>query len=195
MDLTAFDAAVALRAAPKAVSPEARAALVQTIGQRTLAKGEHLFRQGDSAQTLYFIQAGLLRYYYLADGAEHTGQFFDEGMFLADVFALTTGAPGTQNIDALEASVVLTIPRAALLAAYDADHAFERFGRRIMEEVVAGSQRRSASLLQKTPEERYAHFVAMRPGVARRVPQYVIASYLGITPEALSRIRRRRLGG
>ncbi|MDX2235877.1 MAG: Crp/Fnr family transcriptional regulator, partial [Hyphomonadaceae bacterium] len=180
--------------APKVVSAAARAALVQAIGERRLTRGEHLFREGDRAQTLYFIQSGLLRYYYLADGSEHTGQFFDEGMFLADVFSLTTDAPGSQNIDALEATVVLTIPRAALYAAYDADHAYERFGRRVMEEVVAGSQRRSASLLQKTPEERYAHFIAARPSVARRVPQYVIASYLGITPEALSRIRRRRAG-
>jgi CRP-like cAMP-binding protein len=62
-----------------------------------------------------------------------------------------------------------------------------------MEEGVAGSQRRTANLLQLKPDERYARFVASRPELARRVPQFLIASYLGITPEALSRIRRRRL--
>jgi CRP-like cAMP-binding protein len=69
----------------------------------------------------------------------------------------------------------------------------ERAGRRWMEEGVAGSQRRTANLLQLKPQERYARFVATRPELARRVPQFLIASYLGITPEALSRIRRRRL--
>ena len=192
MDMTIFTDAVARYSAPLRATDRATAALLQTISTRKVAKGEHLFRQGDTAQALYFVTAGLLRYYYLADGVEHTGQFFNEGMFVADVAALTTGSPGLQNIDALEAAEVLVIPRAALFAAYDADQAYERFGRRIMEEVVAGSQRRSASLLMLSPEERYERFLAARPQVARRVPQYTIASYLGITPEALSRIRRRR---
>lgn len=195
MDLTNLADAVARYSAPLRATERAMTAFLQSVSVRKVDEGEHLFRQSDTAQALYFVGAGLLRYYYLADGVEHTGQFFDEGMFVADVAALTTGAPGLQNIDALEASEVMVIPRGALFAAYDADQAFERFGRRIMEEVVAGSQRRSASLLMLSPEERYERFLAVRPNVARRVPQYTIASYLGITPEALSRIRRRRTTG
>ena len=80
----------------------------------------------------------------------------------------------------------------ALNAAYDADHALERFGRRLVEEAMSGSQRRTASFLQLSPEERYTRFVATRPEIFRRVPQFLTASYLGITPEALSRIRGRR---
>ena len=77
------------------------------------------------------------------------------------------------------------------MAAYDADHAVERFGRIMVEGALMGSQRRTAGLLSLSPDERYRRFVATRPEVARRVPQYLIASYLGITPEALSRIRGR----
>ena len=179
--------------APLVVSSRARDALAQTVTARRLSKGEHLVREGDTAAHLYFVCTGVLRYYYLADGVEHTGQFFDAGMFLADVHSVSTGAPAEQNIDALESSDVLCIPLAAVRAAYDADHAYERFGRRVMEEAMAGSQRRSANLLKLSPEERYARFIATRPDVARRVPLYVIASYLGVTPEALSRIRRRRV--
>lgn len=113
-------------------------------------------------------------------------------MVVTDVFGFTTGSPALQNIDALAESELLAIPRAAWYAAYDADHAVERFGRRLMEEAMAGSQRHSASLLRLSPEQRYARFVETRPNTARRVPLYVVASYLGITPEALSRIRRRR---
>ena len=109
---------------------------------RTLAKGQHLTRQGEPSQALYFVRSGLIRYYYLADGVEHTGQFFDEGTVVADVHALLTGGSGLQNIDALEPSVVLEIPRSALQMAFDEDHALERTGRRWMEEGMAGSQRR-----------------------------------------------------
>ena len=194
MDTSMLDAAVASRAAPFVPTPQVQAAFRAALRERSLQKGEHLFREGDPGDALYFVRKGLLRYYYLADGIEHTGQFFDEGKFVGDVFALTTGAPGLQNIDALEPSEVLVIPTTTLTASYDADQAFERFGRRVMEEAMAGSQARTASLLKLSPQERYSRFVAMRPEVARRVPQYVVASYLGITPEALSRIRRRRIG-
>ncbi len=96
-----------------------------------------------------------------------------------------------QAVQAIGAARVLRLPREALLAAYGADHAVERFGRLMIEEALVGSQRRSANLLTLTPDERYRRFVETRPEVARRVPQYLIASYLGITPEALSRIRGR----
>lgn len=181
-------------AAPLKPHPTAEAAFMGALHERTLTKGQHLLREGDPGEAIFFVRSGLLRYYYSADGVEHTGQFFDEGTFVADVFALTSGAPSLQNINALEASEVIVIPLAAMMAAYDADHGFERFGRRMMEAALAGSQRRTASLLKLSPAARYRRFVEMRPEVARRVPQYTIASYLGITPEALSRIRRRRSG-
>ena len=91
-----------------------------------------------------------------------------------------------------QAGDFLEEPVEALNAAYDADHALERFGRRLVEEAMSGSQRRTASFLQLSPEERYTRFVATRPEIFRRVPQFLTASYLGITPEALSRIRGRR---
>lgn len=168
-------------------------ALTRAARTQLVRKGEHLCRQGDVATSLFLVRSGLLRYYYLAAGIEQTGQFFETGMFVADVFALTRSAPSLQNIDALTDSEVLVIPRKALYAAYDADHAIERFGRILMEEAMAGSQRRTASLLQLTPAQRYETFLRVRPGVAASVPLYVAASFLGVTPEALSRIRRRRV--
>ena len=95
-------------------------------------------------------------------------------------------------MDALRPTEVLVIPRTTLLAAYQADPAMERFGRRMMEAAMVGSQRRTASLLQLNPAERYDRLVAMRPQVIAQAPQYIVASYLGVTPESLSRIRRRR---
>lgn len=179
-------------AAPLVPGEPALARLLAASRERTIAKGTHLARAGDPAEALFFVRGGILRYYYLHDGVEHTGQFFTAGMAVADVGALTMGTPALQNIDALSESLVLAIPRTDLLAAYDADHAIERFGRRIIEMAMAGSQRRSAALLMASPEDRYRQFVAARPEVAKAVPQYIIASYLGITPESLSRIRARK---
>ncbi|KPF67319.1 hypothetical protein IP88_12400 [alpha proteobacterium AAP81b] len=178
-----------------AIDPKVLATLLASVRPRRVLRGEHLCRQGEPSDSVVFIRSGLLRYYYLADGNEHTGQFFDEGMLVGDVFTMTGGAPALQNIDALEASELLVLPIAALHAAYAADHGLERFGRRLIEIGMVGSQRRTAALLQLSPEARYDRFVATRPEVARRVPLYLVASYLGITPEALSRIRRRRVQG
>jgi CRP-like cAMP-binding protein len=142
---------------------------------------------------LFFVARGLLRYYYLdpESGQERTGQFFDEGRVFTDAASFLGRQPATQSIEALEPSEVLGLPRAAVYAAYERDHAVERFGRVMVEEALVGSQRRAANLLTLSPEERYRAFVQGRPEVARRVPQYLVASYLGITPEALSRIRGR----
>lgn len=178
-------------AAPLVPGEPALLRLLAATRAQAVSKGAHLARAGEAAEDLYFVRAGILRYYYLADGVEHTGQFFSTGMAVADVAALTGGVPAQQNIDALAAATVLAIPRAALQAGYDADHGLERFGRRIIELAMAGAQRRSASLLIASPEQRYRHFIKSRPEVAAAVPQYVIASYLGITPESLSRIRAR----
>jgi len=194
MDLTQLKQAILDLAAPRVPSDEALNALLSSVREQTFDKGRHLARAGDPSEGLWFIRQGLVRYYFLADGVEHTGQFFDEGMFFADVFALTTGGAGLQNIDALEPTQAQLIPRSTLLAAYDGDHALERFGRRLIENAMAGVQRRNAALLQLSAEARYERFLATRPEVVRRMPQYVIASYLGITPEALSRIRKRRVG-
>jgi len=160
---------------------------------QSVAKGTTVLRAGDVAEYLFHIDAGLLRYYYLDEetGDERTGQFFDEGGTVTDAASFLTGAPGTQSIAAVEDSVLLLVPRAALLRAYDEDHATERFGRKMVEAGFLGSQRRAANLLNMSPDDRYRHYVQTRPEIVRRVPQYLLASFLGITPESLSRIRGR----
>ncbi len=178
-------------AAPMVPGPSVLAQMLTGVRAREVAKGEHIGRAHEPAGHLFFVRSGIFRYYYLADGVEHTGQFFSAGMVVADVAALTAGLPALQNIDALTDGAILVIPRNALLAAFDSDHAIERFGRRIIEQAMVGAQRRSAALLMSTPEQRYRQFLKSRPEVAAVVPQYVIASYLGITPESLSRIRAR----
>ncbi len=179
--------------APLEPGQAAEEAFSAALAVRHYGKGEPLARAGEMSRHLFFVRSGLIRYYYLSDGIEHTGQFFGPGMFAADVLSVTTDVPAVQTFDALEPTVAVLVPVEALRRAYDSDHAFERFGRRMIEIGMAGSQRRTANLLMRSPEERYDDFVRRRPEVTRSVPQYIIASFLGITPESLSRIRNRRL--
>lgn len=188
-----FAALILRTVAPLAPLDQTIAQLARACDLAALDKGQDLLRGGEVAGHVYFVVKGLLRYYFTdpATGEERTGQFFDEGRLFTDATSFLSQTPATQAIQALEASVVLCVPRPALYAAYAQDHAIERFGRLMVEEALMGSQRRSTNLLTLAPEDRYRTFMALRPEVARRVPQYLIASYLGLTPEGLSRIRGR----
>jgi CRP-like cAMP-binding protein len=171
--------------------------LLRGTRHRVLSKGDHILRAGTLADEVFFVHQGLLRYYFndpTDGGQERTGQFFDEGIVVTDAESFLARVPAEQNFEALETSSVVVLPRTVLNAGYDADHAIERFGRLMLEEALIGSQRRARRLLTLQPEDRYRRFVETRPEVARRVPQYLIASYLGLTPESLSRIRRRIAG-
>lgn len=184
---------IARSAAPLVPGPDALSRLISAGRVMTVPKGVAVLKAGDVAELLFFVETGLLRYYYIdaETGDVRTGQFFDEGAVVTDAASFLTGAPATQTVEAVEASTVFTIPRAAVMRGYDEDHAIERFGRKMVEGGFLGAQRRAANLLNLSPDERYRHFVENRPGIARRVPQYLLASFLGITPESLSRIRGR----
>lgn len=195
--LAAFTKRLQIAAAPLVPGEKALAHLQQGVRHKVLAKGDHILRAGTVADEVFFVHRGLLRYYFNDpndDGQERTGQFFDEGIVVTDAESFLARLPAEQNFEALEQSSIVVLPRAVLQAGYDEDHAIERFGRLMLQEALIGSQRRAGRLLTLQPEDRYRRFIETRPEVARRVPQYLVASYLGLTPESLSRIRRRIAG-
>lgn len=162
---------------------------------RKLRRKEVLLQEGDISHSVAFINKGCVRYYYLVDGEEHTGQFFFENSFVTDYESFIREEPSRQNIDALEKSELLLLTKTNLYQLYNENPKFERFGRLMAENAYLGLRRRNNELLNLNPEERYLQLIKQRPKVIERIPQHYIASYLGIQPESLSRIRKRIISG
>lgn len=168
------------------------AALQALLQPRQLAKKELLLREGDICRTVAYIEYGALRYFYTVQGEERTGQFFFEHDWYTDYDSFLDQQPSTQTIQALEPTRVWLLPHADLYRLYAERPVFERFGRLMAEQAYRGSKARGAMLLNQTPAERYERLLRERPQVGQRVSQRLIATYLGIKPESLSRIRRRQ---
>ncbi|UOQ96511.1 Crp/Fnr family transcriptional regulator [Hymenobacter sp. 5317J-9] len=157
-----------------------------------LDKRQHLLVAGAVCTDLAFVTKGCLRSYSLnAQGQEHTLQFAPEDWWVSDLYSFLTQQPSTLNIDALEDSQVLLLAQADLETIYAECSLFERYMRLLMQSRYVALQERVNASLSQTAAEKYQHFVHQHPSIVQRVPQHVIASYLGITPESLSRVRRQ----
>ena len=158
----------------------------------TLKKKEILLYAGDVSLHMRFIAKGCLRSYYMDEEArEHIIQFGIEGWWVNDLYSYVTRTPAKQFIQAVENSVVLQIHRDTLDELYDQIPAIERFFRFKFEKAYVALQDRTINTMSKTAEERYFEFRSKYRNIEQRVPQYMIASYLGITPEFLSALRKK----
>jgi CRP-like cAMP-binding protein len=156
-----------------------------------ITKKNVYLRPGETCDRIAFLSGGCLIASYTTDKADATTHIFVERCFVADYHSYLSRTPSRQTIRAVEDCELLVADRAAMDALYATVAGWERLGRAIAEEVYVCAHDRTHSLLHDNPEERYQKVVATEPELLLRVPQYVIASYLGVTPEALSRIKRR----
>jgi CRP-like cAMP-binding protein len=159
------------------LSPVETQAIIENLYVRTFKKGATLLREGQYSPLCYFILKGCVRKYYLVDGEEKTTHFYTEGEPISSYQGTFKRAPAKFYLSCVED----TIPK------------FETVCRIATEEEVGKSQETIASLIINSPEERYLKLLKTRPHLLERVPQYQIASYLGLTPESLSRLRKRLL--
>lgn len=158
----------------------------------TLKKKEVLLYTGEVSLHMRFIKEGALRSYYMDEEArEHIIQFGIEGWWVNDLYSYLTRTPARHFIQALEHSVILQIHRDTLNQLYDQVPAIERFFRFKFEKAYVALQDRTLNTLSKTAEERYFEFRSKYRDIEQRVPQYMIASYLGMTPEFLSALRKK----
>jgi CRP-like cAMP-binding protein len=156
-----------------------------------LKKREVLSLRKNKREYIYFIEKGLIRYFQDADGEEVTGQFFFEGGWYTDFDSYLTGYPSKQTVQAIEDSSLMFISKKDVDELYNEMPKFERFGRLLGEQTHLGIRKKIDQLTLFSAEERYLDLLRNRPKVIKRVPQHYIASYLGIKPQSLSRIRKR----
>ncbi len=173
------------------VGPDDLEALRKLCTIEKVQKNDFLLRKGQHCAHTFFVETGLLRQFSLdSGGKEHILAFAPEGWFMSDRDSLFFDRPSQYNIQALEDSRVAMLSRDFMQQLDAKIPGFTDFNNRLLHNHIRHLQERIALLLGAPAEERYRHFVARYPDLQLRVPQRMIAAYLGITPESLSRVRR-----
>lgn len=168
------------------------AALMQHVQTKSLSRKEFLLQPGMLSQHVRFIESGALRSYYIEeDGSEHTLQLGIEGWWINDLYSFLTDKPTRMFIQATEASVVSQIPKSAFDEALQLYPSLGFYFLRKYQKAYVALQERTLDQLGTDALERYTQFKKLYPMLEQRFPQYIIASYLGITPEFLSQLRSK----
>ncbi len=163
---------------------------------KKLRKKRFLLEEGEACQYTTFVEKGLLRSFTVDDkGNEHILQFGMQGWWVADLYSFLTGEPSEYNIEALEDSELLLINKASWDLLLDEVPAFERYFRILIQNNLIATQRRLMGTISTTAEERYLKLLQHFPDISQRVPQHMIASYIGVTRETLSRLRSQMTSG
>ena len=157
---------------------------------RRLNKNEFLLHAGDVARNIYFVLKGVLRQFYITEeGKEFNKSFSDENEPCGSFRSSLLKAPSRFSIQALEKTEVVEVSFDELTALFDKDAYWERLGRKAAEYQTLLNEEREAAFLLDSATDRYRRFQEQYPGLEERITQYHVASYLGITNVALSRIR------
>jgi len=157
-----------------------------------LKRREYLLREGDVCSSNYFVEKGCLRMFFNNDKmVEQTTQFAIEDWWLSDYFSFARQTPSEYAIQAVEKSVVVAIDYQLQDKLFSEVPQMERYFRIMMQRALSASQLRVKMIYQLSKEEMYRHFNRSYPQFFQRVPQYMIASYLGLTPEYISELRKK----
>jgi CRP-like cAMP-binding protein len=149
------------------------------LQEKKLKKKDLLLKDGQICNFIGFINSGVIREYAFENGKESTVDFVSENQFVVDFQSFIMSAPSRQYLEALTDVDLLIFKN------------WERFGRLIIEHVFCDMEEKRKKIIATSYEEQYRNFTAIYPNVVQQVPQYYIASYLGLTPEHLSRIRKK----
>ncbi|GAB3419197.1 Crp/Fnr family transcriptional regulator [Niabella aquatica] len=172
-----------------ALSKEDIQKLSARLKYKKVKKKNFLYQEGELQQHLVFVNSGCLRSYSIdKNGAEHILQFAPSGWWIADMKSFLNGTPASLNIDAIEESEVVLLKQTDLENLYVSVPALERYFRILSERSLATFQQRLVDSLSLTAVERYSNFCERYPSLIQSLPQKYVASYIGITPEFLSKM-------
>lgn len=164
--------------------------LISNLTVRNCLKGQYLVQQGEICRNEFFIVSGTTRTFYLDEnGQEHIVAFSIEDWWTSDMGSFITQTPADYHIQCLEHTKVIQISADVIEELYTRIPKLERFFRKIVERALVSSQKRIVRNFSMTARERYLYFKAHYPEMEQRTPQYMIASYLGISKEFLSKIK------
>ncbi len=168
--------------------------LKEKVKIRTYLKDQYVVQQGDVCKHVNFIIKGCTKAYYLDnDGQEHVVMFSVENWWASDMGSFITQTPADYNVQCIENTSLIQLEYAIIEDLYEEIPKLERFFRKITERALVASQKRIVRNFSKTAKERYLIFKESYPEIEQRIPQYMIASYLGITKEFLSKIKSQIL--
>ena len=175
------------------LSKEEKELVIEKFHSRLFRKRQYLLQEGDVCTQFYFVVRGCLRMYKIDEkGDTHILQFAAENYWIIDLGSFHTVKPSALNIDALEDTVVLQISRDDLITLYTQAPKFDRIFRVLLENSFVRLQERLLQNISSTANERYQSFLEIYPHLINRLSQVQIASFLGISPEFLSRLRNKR---
>jgi CRP-like cAMP-binding protein len=159
---------------------------------KKLRRKQYLLQAGDVCKVIAFVEKGVLREYSLGEnGNEHIIQFALEGWTISDLYSFLTGESATYNIDALEDAELVLISKSAHEELLQKVPKYEIYTRMQLTGAYLAMQKRLTSMISLSLEERYGNLTSIYPNIVQRVPQHMIASYMGLKPETLSRVRRK----
>jgi len=160
----------------------------------SLKRKEFLLKEGQTCRSIYFVEKGCLRMFFINDkSAEQITQFALDSWWISDFQSFSDNKPSEYFIQAVEKSEILSIDERSFDALLKELPQLERYFRMIMQRAWAASQQRIKYMYELSKEEYYHHFCTSFPEFVQRVPQYMIASYLGLTPEYVSELRKKKV--
>lgn len=173
-------------------TPEEMEVIQTYLMPKKLRKKQYLLQEGDVCKYIAFVTNGMLREYSVDEsGKEHIMQFAPEGWTISDLHSFLTGEVAGYNIDALEDSELVLISNTAHAELLKISPKYETYIRLQLTGAYLAMQKRINSIISLSLEERYTNFTSLYADIVQRVPQHMIASYMGLQPATLSRLRRK----
>lgn len=173
------------------ITPEMEKLMEAELLRKSVQKNEIILSPGDSCNHTFFVAKGLLRAYTLDDGGkEHILQFAPENWLISDRSSVLFDGVSEQFIEAVEDSEIILIETGFFEKLSEMSPSFQRFNMLALNNHIRHLHKRINLLISASAEVRYMDFIKLYPDILLRVPQWMTASYLGITPESLSRVRK-----